>query len=72
MRWTADFTDPFTFLSMYRSNDSYNDNKNFDPYGIKRKQLRNVTEFSGKTIVAALEDSMAGNAIFILTLRQYC
>lgn len=27
MRWTADFTDPFTFLSMYRSNDSYNDNK---------------------------------------------
>ena len=26
MRWTADFLDPFTYLSMYRSFDSYNDN----------------------------------------------
>lgn len=26
MRWTADFADPYTFLSMYRTGDSYNDN----------------------------------------------
>ena len=27
MQWTADFLDPYTYLSMYRSTDSYNDNK---------------------------------------------
>ena len=26
MQWTADFLDPYTYLSMYRSTDSYNDN----------------------------------------------
>ncbi len=26
MQWTADFIDPYTYLSMYRSTDSYNDN----------------------------------------------
>lgn len=27
MQWTADFLDPYTYLSMYMSTDSYNDNK---------------------------------------------
>jgi oligopeptide transport system substrate-binding protein len=26
MQWTADFIDPYTYLSMYRTTDSYNDN----------------------------------------------
>ncbi|MCR5769873.1 MAG: peptide ABC transporter substrate-binding protein [Butyrivibrio sp.] len=26
MQWTADFVDPYTYLSMYRTSDSYNDN----------------------------------------------
>ena len=48
MRWTADFADPYTFLSMYRTGDSYNDNntscEEFDTLMAQAGEESNPTE----------------------------